>query len=80
MLLHRSEGFPNGIFHPCALWARAPARWESCRRAVVVVVVVVGVIWKMPKYKEMHTFSKMDMSEISRNVNVSEIKTPAGAS
>ena len=74
---NRSEGFPNGIFHPCALWARAPARWESCRRAVVVVV---GVIWKMPKYKEMQTFSKMDMSEISRNVYLSEIKAPAGAS
>ena len=38
----RSEGFPIGIFHPCALWARAPARWESCRCAAVVV----GVIWK----------------------------------
>ena len=38
----RSEGFPNGIFHPCALWARALARWENCRRAAVAV----GVIWK----------------------------------
>ena len=76
----RSEGFPNGIFHPCALWDRALARWESCRRAAVVVVAVVSVIWKMSKYKEMHTFSKMGMSEISRNVNLSEIKAPAGAS
>ena len=32
------------------------------------------------KYEEMYTFSKMDMSEISRNVNLSEIKAPAGAS
>ena len=72
--INRSEGFPNGIFHPCALWARALARWDSCRRAAV------GVIWKMPKYKEMHTFSKMGMSEISRNVNLAEIKAPAGAS
>ena len=39
----RSEGFPNGIFHPCALLARALARWDSCRR---VVVVAVGIIWK----------------------------------
>ena len=38
----RSEGFPNGIFHPCPLWARALARWKNCRR----VVVAVGVIWK----------------------------------
>ena len=36
----RSEGFPNGIFHPCVLWARGLTRWENCRRAVV------GVIWK----------------------------------
>ena len=73
----RSEGFPNGIFHPCTLWARALARWKNCRR---VVVAVVGVIWKMPKYRKMHTFSKMGMSEISRNVNLAEIKAPAGAS
>ena len=37
--------------------SRGLARWESCRR--VVVAVVVGVIWKMPKYKEMHTFYKI---------------------
>ena len=36
--------------------------------------------WEMPKYEEMHTFSKMGMSEISRNVNLAEIKAPAGAS
>ena len=48
--------------------------------AAVAVVVAVAVIWKMPKYEEMHTFSKMDMSEISINVNLSEIKAPAGAS
>merc|ERR1712078_708468 len=81
--VHRSEGFPNGIFHPCPLWAKALARWKNCRR---VVVVAVGVIWKMPKYqsempkyKEIHTFSKIGMSEISRNVNLAEIKAPAGA-
>ena len=34
---------------------------------------------KCPKYEEMHTFSKMGMSEISRNVNLAEIKAPAGA-
>ena len=33
-----------------------------------------------PKYKEMHIFSKMGMSEISRNVSLSEIKAHAGAS
>ena len=73
----RSEGFPNGIFHPCALWARALARWENCRRAVAVAV---GVIWEMPTYAEMQTFSKMGVSEISRNAFFSEIKAPAGAS
>ena len=44
------------------------------------VAVAAAVSRKMPKYKEMHTFSKMGMSEISRNVNLSEIKAPAGAS
>ena len=38
---NRSEGFPNGIFHPCALWDGGVARWESCRR----VAAVAGVIW-----------------------------------
>ena len=38
-----------------------------------------AVIWKMPKYKKMHTFSKMGMSQISRNVNLSEIKNPCGS-
>ena len=78
---YRSEGFPNGIFHPCPLWARALARWKNCRRAAAAAV---GVSWnsdpKCPKYKKMHTFSKMGMSEISRNVNLAEIKAPAGAS
>ena len=32
------------MFNPCALWARELARWESCRRVVVVVVVVVAVV------------------------------------
>ena len=45
-----------------------------------VAAAAVAVIWKMPKYEEMHTFSKMGMSEISRNVYFSEIKAPAGAS
>ena len=44
------------------------------------VAVAAAVSRKMPKYKEMHTFSKMGMSEISRNVSFSEIKAPAGAS
>ena len=38
-----------------------------------------AVSCKMPKYEEMHTFPKMGMSEISRNVNLAEIKAPAGA-
>ena len=29
----RSEGFPNGIFHPCALWDGGLARWKNCRAA-----------------------------------------------
>ena len=49
---------------------------QSCWDAVAAAVAVSR---KMPKYKEMHTFSKMGMSEISRNVNLSEIKAPAGA-
>ena len=43
------------------------------------VAVAVAVSRKMPTYKEMHTFSKMGMSEMSRNVNLSEIKKTAGA-
>ena len=34
----------------------------------------------MPKYEEMHTFSKMGMSKNSRNDNLTEIKAPVGAS
>ena len=41
--------------------------------------VAAAVSRKMSKYEEMHTFSKMGMSEISRNVNLAEIKAPAGA-
>ena len=63
MKYDRSEGFLNGIFDPCTLWDGALARWKNWR--------AVGVIWKMPKYKEMHTFSKMGMSEISRNIYLS---------
>ena len=44
-----------------------------------VAVAAAAVSRKMPKYDEMHTFSKMGMSEISRNVNLSETKAPAGA-
>ena len=30
---HRSEGFPNEIFEPCALWARGLAKKNSSRHA-----------------------------------------------
>ena len=43
------------------------------------VAVAAAVSRKMPKYEDMHTFPKMGMSEISRNVNLSEIKALAGA-
>ena len=43
------------------------------------VAVAAAVSRKMLKYREMHTFCKMGMSEISRNVNLAEIKAPAGA-
>ena len=42
-------------------------------------VAAAAVSRKMPKCRETHTFSKLGMSEISRNVNLSEIKAPAGA-
>ena len=48
---------------------------QSCWDAAAAV----AVSRKMTKYKEMHTFSKIGMSEISRNVNLAEIKAPAGA-
>ena len=35
------------------------------------VAVAAAVSRKTPKYKEMYTFSKMVMSQISRNVNMS---------
>ena len=38
--LYRNEGFLSGIFHSCALWARAVARWDSRRR---VAAAAVGV-------------------------------------
>ena len=38
---NQNEGFPNGIFHPCALWARALARWDGCRHTVVVSVGII---------------------------------------
>ena len=40
----RSEGSPNGIFCPCALWARGLARLKNCRR--VAAAAIVGVTWK----------------------------------
>ena len=40
---HRSEGFLNGIFHPCALLVRGLTRLESCWQTAVVAV---GVTWK----------------------------------
>ena len=47
---------------------------------VAAAVAAAAVSRKMPKYKEIDTFSQMGMSEISRNVNLAEIKAPAGAS
>ena len=46
----------------------------------VAVAAAAAVSRKMSKYEEIYTFSKMDMSQISRNVYFSEIKAPAGAS
>ena len=43
LLLYRSEVFPKGTFHSCALWARAPTRWKSCQR---VAVVAASAFWK----------------------------------
>ena len=78
-LSYQSEGFPlTGYFVPACVGRWAWPGQKNCRRAVAAVAV--GVIWKMPKYEEMHTFSKMGMSQISRNVYFSEIKAPAGAS
>ena len=45
-----------------------------------VAAAAAAVSREMTKYKEIHTFSKMGMSENSRNVNLAEIKAPAGAS
>ena len=39
----------------------------------------VGILIPNAPIKKTHTFSKMGMSEISRNVNLAEIKAPAGA-
>ena len=41
----RSEGFPDGIFHPCTLWHGGLVRWKLFWR-VVIIVVAIGVIWK----------------------------------
>ena len=32
-----NEGFRDGAFHPCALWERSLAGWESSRRAAITV-------------------------------------------
>ena len=52
--------------------------WDVTVAAAAAAAAAVSR--KIPKYKEMHTFSKLGMSEISRNANLSEIKGPAGAS
>ena len=53
---------------------------ESSWDAAVAVAAAAAVSRKMSKYEEIHTLSKIDMSQISRNVYFSEIKAPAGAS
>ena len=78
-LSYQSEGFPlTGYFVPACVERWGWSGQKNCRRVVAVAVAIV--IWKMPKYRKMHTFSKMGMSEISRKVNLAEIKAPAGAS
>ena len=67
----------TGYFIP-ARYGMGSGQMENCRRAATAIVV--GVIWKIPKYQEMCAFSKMGICEISRNVNLSEIKAPAGTS
>ena len=44
--------------------------------AAVAVAAVAVASRKMPKYEEIGTFSKMGMSEISRNGDLAEIKAP----
>ena len=53
--------------------------WDAAAVAAAAAAAA-AVSRKMSKYEEIHTFSKMDMSQISRNVYFSEIKAPAGAS
>ena len=55
--IDRSEGFPNGIFHPCTLWDGGLARWKNCRRAVAAAAAVVGVTWKSPGKGHFNSFS-----------------------
>ena len=45
--VHRSEGFLNGIFDPCTLWARGLDRWKNRRRAVAVAAAAVAVTWTL---------------------------------
>ena len=54
--------------------------WDAVAVAAAAAAAAAAVSRKMSKYEEIHTFSKMDMSQISRNVYFSEIKAPAGAS
>ena len=59
-LSYQSEGFPlTGYFVPACVGRWAWSGQKNCRRAVAAATAaVVGVIWKMPKYKEIHTFPK----------------------
>ena len=63
----------TGYLIPARDGPRALPDMDSCWDAAA------AVIWKMPKYEEMHIFPKMGMSEICRNVNLVEVKAPAGA-
>ena len=61
----RSEGFPwTGCLVPArgtpGVLPNGESSWD---------VAAAAVIWKMPKYEEMCTFSQMGMSKKSRNAN-----------
>ena len=68
----------TGYLIPARDGPGASPNGQSSWDAVAAAAAAVSRI--MSKYKEMHTFAKMGMSEISRNVNLAEIKAPAGAS
>ena len=65
----------TGYLIPARDGPRALPDGQSCWDAAAA-----AVSRKMLKYEEMYIFSRMGMSEISRNVNLAEIKAPAGAS